>query len=454
MIAAKMALLLLLAQVPATDPAELVAQLGSARYAQREAAASALERLGRTALPALRGARDVKDPEVRSRASALISRIEGSLLTQPSLVTLDFRDRPLAEIVKSFNDQTGIKMALFPDPMPALQEKRVTLQESAPLPFWKALDRLCEAAQLQYNFGGMHGLPNSREPVFPLFAGGARPAGPMSDRGPFRANLVGLHYQRDVSFVPTAPLGLVIPNRLRVPPPPVPAGTPLRSGHAINEQFYAQIQVAAEPRLSLSQSGPLKLLEAVDDRGQSLIESGSSAPMTQRTSGYFGLTTGSTLHIQARLRHPNQPGRAIKRLRGVVPVTVSTRKPDPLTVMLSGATGKTFHHEGTLLTVQDLRTNPNTNQITLDVSIKSASGAEPVLPGPGIVNRAETQQQIEVVDAQGKIIPWYHSTDAEGSRMTLTLTPHDQGPPAELRYYSMVRASTEVSFDFEDVPLP
>ena len=38
---------------PDQEPAALVAQLGSARYASREAAAQALERLGRPALTAL-----------------------------------------------------------------------------------------------------------------------------------------------------------------------------------------------------------------------------------------------------------------------------------------------------------------------------------------------------------------------------------------------------------------
>src|SRR5262245_50845387 len=178
MIGAFLAFTVLTGQVPAFDPIALVAQLGSVRFAQRESAAAALERLGRQALPALRSARDVKDPEIRSRASALITKIEGELLTKPTMVALDYQDQPLAEIVKSIGDQSGVKMVLYPEQIVALQQKRVTLQESAPLPFWKALDRLCETAQLQYNFG-MHGMPNSREPVFALSAGAGRPPGPM-----------------------------------------------------------------------------------------------------------------------------------------------------------------------------------------------------------------------------------------------------------------------------------
>ena len=49
MFGAYLAFAVLVGQVPASDPMVLVTQLGSARYAQREAAAAALERLGRPA---------------------------------------------------------------------------------------------------------------------------------------------------------------------------------------------------------------------------------------------------------------------------------------------------------------------------------------------------------------------------------------------------------------------
>src|SRR4051812_44376729 len=113
LLGANLALIILLGQVPAADPAALVAQLGSPRYADREAATAALERMGRTALAPLRAARDARDPEIRTRAAALVHTIEGTLLTQPTLVTLDFVDRPLPEVIKALSDQTGIKLGLI-----------------------------------------------------------------------------------------------------------------------------------------------------------------------------------------------------------------------------------------------------------------------------------------------------------------------------------------------------
>jgi len=381
------------------------------------------------------------------------------MLTQPTRIRLDFDDRPLPEVVAAIGERSGVKLALVPENAAVLQGRRITLRDPELVPFWKAIDRLCDAGQLQYNLGVV-GLPTGRAPVFPLYATGVRPAGPMSDSGPFRVNLVSLHYQRDVVFVTPAairaqPLGL--------PPAPLPGPAHQdRPGSAINEQFYAQVQVAAEPRLSLSQNGPLRITEAEDDRGQSLLTgSGSSGAVHRYSGGYFGLTTGSTVQMQAPLRHPDAPGKAIRTLRGVLPVLVTTRKPGPLVAPLSGAPGKSFQNDEVVLDVLDIRVHPNPNitQTSIDLSIRSRSGPTVSAPGPQgeiPIHRPDMhQQQLEVVDAQGRPIPWYQSSfDAEGARVTLTLTPNGQGTPAEVRYYGLARAATEVGFEFSDVPMP
>src|SRR4051794_2654771 len=78
MLVSNLLLLVILGQTPdeKTDPAALAAQLGSGRYAEREAASESLLRLGRPALPVLREARSSRDMEVRNRAYNLIQRIE------------------------------------------------------------------------------------------------------------------------------------------------------------------------------------------------------------------------------------------------------------------------------------------------------------------------------------------------------------------------------------------
>ena len=93
------------------DAAALIEKLGSASYAEHEATKS-LESLGSKALPALRSALKANDLEVRTRAKAMINKIEGNLLVQESMVRLDFKDAALDEIVKSISKQAGVNVAL------------------------------------------------------------------------------------------------------------------------------------------------------------------------------------------------------------------------------------------------------------------------------------------------------------------------------------------------------
>ncbi len=135
------------------DPASLVEQLGAPRFADREQASRALEALGREALPLLREARNSKDPEVQTRATTLIDRIESKLMVRPTLVQLDFHDQPLPVVVKTLAERTGVPMALVPENSPVWPSRRVTIEAAEPVTFWQMLDRVAAAGQLQHNIG-------------------------------------------------------------------------------------------------------------------------------------------------------------------------------------------------------------------------------------------------------------------------------------------------------------
>lgn len=450
MTSASLLLIAVLGQAPEVDPRALVPRLGAPRYAEREEAAAALERLGGKALPALRAARDLRDPEVQSRAVALVNKIEGALLTQPTMLSLDFTDKPLLEAVKDLGEQSGTSITLVPDQSPQWATRRVTVHEPSPLPFWQAMDRFCDAARLQYNYG-MYGMPQARQPSLPLFDGNGRPAVPTVDSGPFRVSVLALHYQRDVTFPAGVPR-FVGPGQLVGP----------RFNTTLSENFYAQMQVVGEPRLAVSQTGPLRIEEAVDDRGQGLVSDLARAAANQRTSGYFGVNAGPVVQVQAALTRPEQPGKTIRKLRGILPLTVTTRKPGPLTIKLEGAAGQTFRNEDVAVTVADVRPLGNTRQTSIEMSVRPLSGSA---GGPGggradvAMHRPDSlQQTIELSDAQGRLVPWYQTSyDLESGRVTLAVTPQaldGNAAPVEMRFYSLARASTEVAFEFNDLPLP
>jgi hypothetical protein len=449
------------------QPSAIVSQLGAPRYAEREAAAQALERLGRAALPALHAAREARDPEIRLRAAGLLKKIEIALLTQPTKVRLDFNNALLPEVTQDLTAQTGFKFALYPESGAQWRRLRVKLQNSEPVDFWKAVDQLCDVAGLQYN-PELHGYVGQIQPVFAFSSVMMRTVTPVSDHGPFRVSLLGIEYRRQLTYK-GAPASLG-----RVPPPPSPAGhepsgkhavAPARPAPQISAHFSADLLVAAEPRLALSQHGPIKLLEALDDRGNSLVSRSEDGHGAGRfAGGYFG-ANGATLRLPVALERPLVAGETIKKLRGIVPATVCSRRADPLIIPLTDSIGKTFENPELRVTVQDVKapTNPQSNSV-IELSVRARnSGATPEDPElPGFTQAqpfsrvGQQYLQFELIDSRGELIPWFQPDfDPETSRLTLTVTssPHNTLPKV-LRYYCLNRTAATIPFEFVDIPMP
>jgi hypothetical protein len=432
-----------LGQAPDVDPARVVNQLGASRFMEREQAAALLEQLGRAALPALRSAHDLKDAEIRTRAAALIVKIEAGLLTKPSMVRMDYQGAALPDVVRSLSEQTGMKVELVPERSPAWTARPITLREPAPVPFWTAVDRLCDAANLQYNYG-VH-YAGGRGPSFPLFEGAGRPEPPISDSGPFRVSVVGIHYQRDVNFL--------------VPAQASRGGKAGRPIPTRSEQFYAQLQVTAEPRLALTQLGNVRITEALDDHGKRLFTPSAAENATaQRVSGYFGYSNGPVVQLQALLNRPSEPATTLKRFKGVIPLAASTRKANPLVIPLAGSTGRAFRNDEIAITVLAHTMPENNRPGTIELALRSLGANHPD-PGTGPADlnvRPDTyQQQIEVVDGLGRLVPWYQTGfDAEAGRLTMTIPNDEPGAKTvELRFFGLIRASADVPFEFTDLPL-
>ena len=442
--------------------AALVRQLGAGRFADRQAAALELERIGSRALPALRAARLSRDMEIKTRAQALLVKIETALLTQPTSVRLDFDGATLSDVATSLSSQTGFKIALYPQNLPRWKNQRVTIRHAEGQTFWKALDELCDVASLQYN-PGMQGFAGHQDQVFALTEGVIRTLTPISDHGPFRVRLLGIDYQRRLSYLAGGnDLGVV-------PAPPRPA---VRAGQARARaaqarpnpvtavQFGAQLVVAAEPRLALAPRGEPRLQEAFDDHANSLIPSGRQSHSLNYRS-YFGAPHGPVMETQVPLQRPADPGDTVKILRGTIPVTVSSRRPGPLIVPLENSVGKTFANSDTELTIHSVRAIPDTRQTLVEVSIKtngpeSPSSAEAETYSSLFPRAGQEQLQIDVLDSSDRLMPWFQSiADAETSRVTLTLTSSlRSAAPKELRYYSVARSDIDIPFEFSGIPMP
>ncbi len=177
------------------------------------------------------------------------------------------------------------------------------------------------------------------------------------------------------------------------------------------------------------------------------------------------MNPSSMLRFRVDLSYPNSPARRIKTLRGTIPVIVATRKSDPLVVPLAESRGKLFRSEDVALTVLDLRPASTNQPATVQVSVKPLGSAvvEPVNPGNGepLGYRPDSfQHQIEILDAQGRALSWFPSVafhDGEETRLTLTVGGSRGAPggiPTTLRYHGILKAESEVAFEFRDIPIP
>jgi hypothetical protein len=456
-------------QAPAQDAGELVRQLGSTRYAEREASSAALEAIGLAALPALREAGASKDPEVRRRVAAIVAKIECRELKEAWPIRLDVADQPLNSVVEGFGFPSPSRLAWHPDSPDAVRRRRVTIREPAPVPFWAAIDRLCRAGELRYIPGSPDG-PSGGLPGFRLFLAPGTWDGPRADSGPLRLEVVRIQHSRHVNL---------IPNRSGQRPgrgPRPPAFGERR------ERFDIALRILAEPRMLIRQVGNALIAEAVDDRGQSLLP--SPAPYLYAYGYGFGGTAQACANYNLGLRYPERAGLAIKRLRLTIPVEVEALKADRLAIPLADSVGKIVRHGKTSIEILAVGAGRQGHPV-----VKLKLGTDDVVPerlalertgdlAPGANRPAPLELSpnvIQVLDQHGRQYRLHvGNTQANGSEVTAELmmwleggiavpVPAGRGDPAGdremavpavLYHTGVARAVFLATFDLHDVPLP
>jgi hypothetical protein len=484
--------LLAIADEPA--PTEWIRRLGSDHFAERVEAAKALERLGPAALPALRAARDSQNPRIRVRVAALLEALdrgeEVDRLARPILIKLDFRDRPLSEIIDALNVRHDLGLTFqfgplptrgmiglpTPDPKEAeIRSRRVTLEAPGVLPFWEAIDRLCAVGHFQHDLhpSGRFGLAKGR---FLLFAG-LGGTSISSDSGPFRARVVGLHSTFERDFVgPTSSDG----GRPRSPAR-LPGGGDLT----------LRMAVIPEPGRVVRQVGRPTLVEVVDDRDRSLLpppaigDGGPNDPSYPNNQPPT-LNGSSGFDLSVSLQLPDQSAHSIRRLRGSVPVVVVAHATNPLVIPLQGAAGKSVRNDEVTVSVLEVDRDDQAG-VTVEVEVipnRPAPSEFEHLTRQGPpdfvtfrTGQGELLNRLELLDANGRelALSWIqgHGRDMMTIQRRVRLTPmvlYEDAPPdpagrfrpriarkpvpVELRYHGFVQTFSELRFDFHDIPLP
>jgi len=139
---------------PPATPERLVEQLGSEVYDEREAAMTALEKLGDAAQAALEPAARSPNPEISKRAARLLAGIRRTADAKdkltPKPIRLVYRQIPLGTAVNDLKARTGINLTL--DPANVADPLRLVTFETGDLPPWEAVEQFCKAAGLKEAF--------------------------------------------------------------------------------------------------------------------------------------------------------------------------------------------------------------------------------------------------------------------------------------------------------------
>jgi hypothetical protein len=453
--------LLLLGAWADPDPHSLVARLGSARYAERESASSALEKLGQEAFPALRAARKDPDPEVKNRAEVLLDAIERSMLTRAVTIDLAAGRQDASEVIARLSKAEGVAFQVGEPPDRDGKSRTFTLRSPLTLTFWQSLDRL--GLSLQWDQDTDFGRPITRRPpTARLVTSSDPPRTPTSDYGPFRLIARGASVGREASpFEPGF-------RGAGIFPPQQP-----RARHERAVELSIPVEVLIEPRLTLRSLGDVRILEAVDNEGHAL----QPTLRSQTDSNAFTATTeaaSSSLTFALRLQPPSPRSKSIRTIRGLVSAEIEARRLDPATLALNGpspidqrpllCSGSTVFIRG----LSNVGNNPR-NGYVLELTVRPEDwpsralrqgGGRRMMMQLSSMDFSSVWQCLEVVDAQG--VPFRLNSprpigpDADGVRLNVNLTPRDgsTGPPSELRVFGQIQTQVEVPFEFHDLKLP
>jgi hypothetical protein len=125
----------------------LIEQLGSTEFQKREEASKQLLATGEVAMPLLQLAQNNPDAEVAKRSTELFVQLkqqsDTARLIRPIRVVMPTNKRPWHELVAHLEDEAELSLTFLSELPSGLM---VNFPAREPLPFWKALDTLCDLA--------------------------------------------------------------------------------------------------------------------------------------------------------------------------------------------------------------------------------------------------------------------------------------------------------------------
>jgi hypothetical protein len=454
---------------------QLILQLGSNRFEDREEASQTLEACGSAALDALRTATRSTDPEVRRRATALVRQIEQRMATAqflaPQRVRLHYQGTPLAEAIEDFSRRTGLPIKVQMDKN-APADRPLTLN-TGEVPFWEALEQFCGAGNLMEKKPASERSPgvvvSSTEVI--IVNGNIRP---------MASNILhGDITEKPESLVLTAgkarPLPTHYAGALRIQAlPPEAAANP-------DKEVMVTLEITVEPRLKWQKPLGLRIQEARDEHGQSLAHRPKplSAPVVNGAMIVNGVpytpdSTAAVRQVPVRLQAGEKPSKVLKELSGTLTGLVQSDIEALVTVdRVLQASGQQVRGAGgssvKVLTVS----RQDDGQIKLGVQVESpprglndgsslTGNTIMIVNGRrvGVEDESLRAANFALLDNKGRpfeVVRAENTGRRAGLAQELELIYQptaEQTEPARFVYRGRRSVVVEVPFRLEDVPLP
>jgi hypothetical protein len=414
---------------PPVDP--WIEQLSSPNFRAREVAVKEIMKIGIPALPALVKAKDRRDAEARRRIDEMIGVLERAAALAPKLITLKIDKKPVRDVLNEMAKQTGFKIPTNDATFNGPQGKALHSFQFDKMPFWEALDRVCEKAGLimQPN-GGDNTLRVSFQDSYEPF---------KSYDGSFKVSATGFTYNRNSNFGE-------LPK------------TPYQPGDQSYESLQLSLQICVEPRVPILKVGMVRLSAAEDDNGTSMLANQSNYYDMWNRYYYGGNNRTFIQNATANMAWPSKHSRTVKIIKGVVPVTLlSEQRNVVVTDAIMNSKEKKLKVGNVTFTIESITATNNNKQHEFRITYNEESNDN----NYDYSRIQSLQQRLEIHDAKGQKIPAYFRsfsymspTSASFTLMTQPAANSKVGPPAKLVFQQWIQMEHEVSFVFKDLPLP
>ena len=348
-------------------------------------------------------------------------REAGKRLREPSLVALDFRERTVAEVVRTIENRSGKRVAAFgamtkgafPGGDPAdldWRDRKVTLESPAPVPFWEAIDRLAVASRLAYRIADFEVTTGV------VFEGEGDPPSPACYAGPFRIGLRAIHEYHENIFL-RGPWVKFYPSGLAFPAD----ATELAEAPVDGGPLHVELEVAAEPGLVCRRDGPLRDVKVLDDAGRPI--QGFRKEDERQTVLAFASIDGEIapiVRVPLQRAKGNRTSKSIKTIRGVIPVEIGALQREPAIVIpLGAAEGKTFRGGGAVFTVETDRTEADGRR-KLAISCRLTTEDDPAVREARLANLRT--YQLRILDDHGMTSQFATRSSGGDGRGTLSFS--------------------------------